>query len=70
MRSNTFKSILIKSGLAASVLLLAGGAAFGQQQINLTAAPATANLPDGSTVPMWGYSCGALVSGSTATCAN
>ena len=25
-------------------------------------------LPDGSTVPMWGYSCGAAVAGSTATC--
>jgi hypothetical protein len=30
MRSKTFKSVLIKSGLAASVLLLASGAAFGQ----------------------------------------
>src|ERR1700733_4234393 len=68
MRSNTFKSTLITSGLAASVLLLASAATFGQQ-INLTAGPATATLPDGSTVPMWGYSCGAAVSGSTATCA-
>ena len=54
MRFNTFKCVLIKSGLAASVLLLASGAAFGQQQINLTAGPATAILPDGSAVPMWG----------------
>jgi len=69
MRFNTFKSVLIKSGLAASVLLMASGAAFGQQ-INLTAGPATATLPDGSSVPMWGYSCGAPVVGSTATCAN
>ena len=30
MRSKIFKSVLIKSGLAASVLLLASGAAFGQ----------------------------------------
>jgi len=28
-------------------------AAYGQQQINLTAAPATVTLPDGSQVPMW-----------------
>src|SRR6266480_3773546 len=66
MRSNTYKSGLIKSGLAASVLLLASGASFGQ--VNLTAAPATAALP-GPAVPMWGYSCGAVVAGSTATCA-
>ena len=36
MRSKTFKSVLIKSGLAASVLLLANGTAFGQ---TVTAAP-------------------------------
>ena len=39
------------------------------QQVNLTAGPTSLTLPDGSTVPMWGYSCGAPVSGSTATCA-
>src|SRR6267378_2691712 len=68
MQSNIFKSRLIKSGLAASVLLLASGASFAQQQVNLTAEPATATLPDGSAVPMWGYRCGAAVTGSTATC--
>src|SRR6266478_2894462 len=69
MSSNIIKSRLITSGLAASVLLLASGASFAQQQVNLTAGPATATLPDGSSVPMWGYSCGAPVIGSTATCA-
>src|SRR6266513_1670814 len=68
MRSNNYKSVLKHAGLAASVLLLASGAAFAQQQVNLTAAPATATMPDGSAVPMWGYSCGTLASGSTATC--
>jgi hypothetical protein len=43
--------------------------AFGQQPINLTAGPTQITMPDGSTVPMWGYSCGAAVTGSTATCA-
>ncbi|PYU56719.1 MAG: hypothetical protein DMG56_23455, partial [Acidobacteria bacterium] len=43
-------------------------AAFGQT-VNLTAEPATATLPDGSAVPMWGYSCGTVVTGGTATCA-
>jgi hypothetical protein len=41
-----------------------------QQQINLTAGASTITLPDGSSVPMWGYTCGAAVTGSSATCAN
>jgi hypothetical protein len=69
MRFSKFKSVLIKTGLAASVLLAASGAVFAQQQINLTAALSVATMPDGSTVPMWGYSCGTAVTGSTATCA-
>ncbi len=66
MRSNNFKSGLIKSGLAASVLLLVSGAAFAQS-VNLTAGPVNAVTPDGSTVPMWGYTCGA--GAVTASCA-
>src|SRR2546425_818448 len=70
MPSVNFKSALIKSGLAASVLLLGSGAALAQQQINRTAGPQVATLPDGTFVPMWGYSCDATqVAGSTATCA-
>src|SRR5207253_2251773 len=69
MRSNNYKSVLKHAGLAASVLLLASGAAFAQQQVNLTAAPATATMPDGTAVPMWGYSCDATqVAGTTASC--
>ena len=69
MRSIKSTSFLNRTGLAASLLLLASGAAFGQQAVNLAAGPATATLPDGTAVPMWGYSCGAAVTGSTATCA-
>jgi len=72
MRSAMMRSAMIKTktALSAALLLSAAGAAFAQQQqINLTAAPANATLSDGSVVPMWGYSCGAAVSGSTATCA-
>ncbi len=69
MRSNNYKSLLIRSGIAAAVLLLASGASLAQQQVNLAAGAATAALPDGTGVPMWGYSCGTPVSGSTATCA-
>ena len=70
MRSNNnSKSLLAQTGLAAAVLVLASSAALAQQAVNLAAGPATATLPDGSALPMWGYSCGAVVSGSTATCA-
>jgi Bacterial Ig domain len=69
MRSNNSKSLLSKSGIAASLFLLASGAAFGQQQVNLSAGAAPTTLPDGTTVPMWGYSCGTAVPSSTATCA-
>jgi hypothetical protein len=58
MRSNNYKSVLKHAALAASVLLLASGAAFGQAVVNLTATPQTAVLPDGSAVPMWGWLCG------------
>ena len=70
MRAKSLKGSLLKAVLAACAILLSGGAAYAQQQVNLTAAPATATLPDGSVVPMWGYSCGAAVTGSTATCAS
>ncbi len=69
MRTNNFKAILKAAVRVVGILLFAAVAAFGQQQVNLTAGPATVTLPDGSTVPMWGYSCGAAVAGSTATCA-
>ena len=68
MRDNTLKLIKHAAATALSAFLLASGASFAQQQINLTAGPATATLPDGSAVPMWGYSCGAAINGSTANC--
>jgi len=55
--------------LMIAILLLAAATGFGQQQINLSAGPATAAMPDGTVVPMWSYTCGAAVTGSTATCA-
>ena len=67
MRFNYLKATLKTAVITATVLLLGVGLAVAQ--INLTAAPTTLTLPDGSTVPMWGYSCGAAVSGATATCA-
>jgi hypothetical protein len=69
MRLNSLKAIVKTAVRGASVLLLGAGMASAQQQINLTAGAGTLTLPDGSAVPMWGYSCGAVVTGSTATCA-
>src|ERR1700733_15161748 len=70
MLNTTLKTTAIRF---AAALLLTSSASFAQadpQQINLTAAYATAPLPDGSSVPMWGYTCGTAVSGSTASCAS
>src|ERR1019366_5489262 len=69
MRTNNFKDKLKAALRVASILPFAAVVAFGQQQVNLTAGPANLVMPDGSTVPMWGYSCGTVVSGSLATCA-
>jgi hypothetical protein len=40
-----------------------------EQEVSLIAAPSSVTLPDGNTVPMWGYSCGAPIATSGATCA-
>jgi hypothetical protein len=70
MRTNYSKATAMSALRLAGILPFFAALAFGQQQVNLTALPVAATLPDGSTVPMWGYSCGAVVTGSTATCAN
>ena len=69
MQRSHFKTNMIKAVLVTTVLLLGASLALAQQQINLTAGPSSITLPDGNPVPMWGYSCGAAVTGSTATCA-
>jgi hypothetical protein len=58
MLTNKFKAILKTALRVAMILPFAAVVAFGQQTINLTAAPTTATMPDGTTVPMWGYFCG------------
>src|SRR5215470_6681738 len=64
MRSNYLKT-LKTAVLAVTVLLLGAGLSFAQ--VSLTAGPTTLTLPDGTTVPMWGYTCGAVT--APATCA-
>ena len=70
MRLNSLKAIVKTALRGAAVLLLGAGVASAQQTINLAAGPTPSRSPDGSVVPMWGYSlrrprrdC------STATCA-
>ena len=67
MRMTYFKAILKTAVRGATVLLLGAGVAGAQTagSVSLTAAPTTTTLPDGSVVPMWGYSCGTVAS---ATC--
>src|SRR4029077_9707766 len=67
MNFSTLKTSTVKSWLAASLLLFAGASALAQKAITLTANPQTASLPDGQSVPMWGYTCGAY-SGTGVTC--
>jgi hypothetical protein len=69
MQIKSFNAILKPAVRLATVLLLGAGIAAAQQPVNLTAAPTSLIMSDGSSVPMWGYACGAVVTGSTATCA-
>src|SRR6266851_9673898 len=70
MRMNNMKAILKAATLAVAALLLTAGASFAQQVVNLTAAPTTTTLPDGTIVQMWGYSCGTAAANTApaATC--
>ena len=65
MRFNHLRSTLKTAVLVTTVLLLGAGLALGQVTVPLSAGPSTALLPDGSSVPMWGYSCDG---GATANC--
>src|SRR5512143_905274 len=69
MRANPFKAIQHTVCAALGALLLASGASFAAS-VALTAAPTTAALPDGQSVPMWGYSCGAVTAPATCAAAN
>jgi hypothetical protein len=56
--------------LAGTALLLAAGIASAQAVVNLTASQQSTTLPDGNSVPMWGWTCGtgtAAAVGATCT---
>src|SRR5437764_10840283 len=70
MQSTFMKATLNKAALAVTILLLAA-AVCSAQTVNLTAGryPNTV-LPDGTTVPMWGFACDAVnLPTGNATCA-
>jgi Bacterial Ig domain len=67
MRSTFLKNTLKTAVFAVTILLLGVGVSVAQ--ISLTAGPATLTLPNGSTVPMWGYTCGLATTGQIGTCA-
>ena len=72
MRFNSLKATIKTAVQGAAVLLIGAGLAGAQQTINLAAGPTSVILPDGSMVPMWGYTCGAVVNTNlspAATCA-
>src|SRR5258705_133524 len=62
MRFNYLKTSLRTAVLVATFLLL--GARLAVAQVNLTAAPTTLVTPDGATLQMWGYTCGAATGAS------
>ena len=57
MQRSYFTKSITTTFIGILVLLLGATVAVAQQQVNLTAAPTSLTLPDGSNVPMWGYTC-------------
>ena len=58
MRPSPRNLALKNAVLALSILLLAAGASFAQSTVTLRAQRQTTTLPDGNTIPMWGWTCG------------
>jgi hypothetical protein len=57
-----------KIAATVATVLLLGATASPAQTVTLTAGPNVAVMPDGQSVPMWGYTCGPTAS-TAATCA-
>ena len=70
MKSTATSIASNKMGLVV-FLLLATGMVFGQAgSVSLTAVPTTTILPDGKSVPMWGYLCGTVSGAATCSALN
>jgi hypothetical protein len=57
----TIKTLSVLTG---SALLLSAAAVSAQSVVNLTAARQSTTMPDGNTIPMWGWQCGLVASGA------
>ena len=68
MRFNYFKRMKTAVLAATALLLGAGGAV--AQSVDITAAPSNAIMPDGTSVPMWGYSCTSAAAPATCSALN
>src|SRR5579862_4904612 len=63
------KNALSTAIVAGTALLLTAGIASAQAVVNLTASRQSTILPDGNSVPMWGWNCGTGAAAATgATC--
>ena len=68
MRSNYRRTTLRPAILTVAILLLMALVS-SAQTVNLTASRQTTTLPDGSSIPMWGWTCGTGATAATgATC--
>ena len=65
MRSNYHMAILKAVVFAVIILLVGMGVSAAQVTVNLTASRQSTLLPDGNTVPMWGWTCGAVTNTTT-----
>lgn len=65
MHSNTFKATMKTAIFVVAILLLATRWTLAQVTVNLTAQPTSITMPDGQSVPMWGYLCGNTSSACT-----
>src|SRR4029077_14172223 len=63
MRTNYLK-VTLNAAILAVIILLAAGVS-SAQVVNLTASQQTVVLPDGNSVPMWGWTCGTVTQGTT-----
>src|ERR1700758_3332921 len=72
MNSNLFKSVLLRGAAACALSAAMAGSAMADGVVTLRASSGTTTLPDGRTVPMWGYTCGDVLAASApstgATC--
>ena len=69
MRSN-FGTKFLKTAVHGGAVLLLGAGMAAAQSVNLTAGATSISLPDGSSVPMWGYACTGAASPATCVASN